>query len=50
MTTSILSEFHGAKIQNFSDFVKIFSNNLFCVSIFFYFCNVVSQLVEQQTY
>ncbi len=48
MITSTLSEFHDAKIHNFSDFVKIFSNNFFCVSIFYYFCIVVSQLVEQQ--
>lgn len=50
MTTSTLSEFHDAKIQNFYDFGKIFSNNFFCISIFYYFCIVVSQLVEQQTY
>lgn len=34
MITSTLSEFHDAKIQNLYEFVNIFSNIFFGISIF----------------
>ncbi len=49
MITSTLSEFHDAKIHNFTDFIKIFSNNFYCISIFYYLCSVVCRC-KQQTY